>query len=299
MQRIVPTMWMNDTAEDAVNFYEEVFGAVPTRTDYYTEAGKDQHGHTPGDIVTIEFEIDGFRMIALNGGSIFAPNPSISFSLTRDSIESVDELWRRLSDSDSKELMPLDAYPFSERYGWIQDKFGVSWQISVSESETQTPPTPSLLFVGDQAGNAEAAMSFYASIFPGSTNSDITRYPSGSEPDREGTVMYGEVALFGQKLIAMDSAVDHKFQFSEGVSLLVECSDQAEIDRYWSALSAHPESEQCGWLKDKFGVSWQIIPTVLNDMLANGTNEQIERVTAAYMEMGKFDISKLQAAYEG
>ncbi|RYF27730.1 MAG: VOC family protein [Chloroflexi bacterium] len=208
MQRIIPTIWTDDTAEDAVNFYEQVFGAVPTRTDYYTEAGRDQHGHNPGEVVTIEFEIEGFRMIALNGGSIFTPNPSVSFTLTRDSIESVDALWQQLSGDGSKELMPLDAYPFSERYGWIQDKFGVSWQIMLSGDGTQTPPTPSLLFVGDQAGNAEAAMEFYASIFPDSTAPELSRYPAGSDPDKEGTVSYGEQLLFGQKLIAMDSAAD-------------------------------------------------------------------------------------------
>lgn len=298
MQRIVPTIWLNDTAEDTVNFYEEVFGAVPTRTDYYTEAGKQQHGHNPGDIVTIEFEIEGFRMIALNGGTYFSPNPSVSFTLTRSTTEAVDALWDALSTDDSKVLMPLEEYPFSKRYGWIQDKFGVSWQIMVSADQTQTPPTPSLLFVGDQVGNAEPAMNFYASIFPDSTAPEIFRYPAGSDPDKEGTVSYGEQLLFGQKLIAMDSAANHQFQFSEGISLLIECADQAEIDAYWDALSAVPESEQCGWLKDKFGVSWQIVPTVLNDMLADGSNEQIERVTAAYMDMGKFDIAKLQAAYE-
>jgi predicted 3-demethylubiquinone-9 3-methyltransferase (glyoxalase superfamily) len=97
----------------------------------------------------------------------------------------------------------------------------------------------------------------------------------------------------------MDSAHKHDFAFNEAVSLLVQCDSQAEIDDYWGKLSAVPEAEQCGWLKDKYGVSWQIAPTAMEEMMSQGTPEQIERVTQAFLPMKKFDLAKLQAAYEG
>ena len=97
----------------------------------------------------------------------------------------------------------------------------------------------------------------------------------------------------------MDSAYEHNFAFNEAISFLVSCDTQAEIDRYWKALSAVPEAEQCGWLKDKYGLSWQIVPTLMNEMMSKGSGEQIARVTEAFLKMKKFDIESLKRAYEG
>ena len=97
----------------------------------------------------------------------------------------------------------------------------------------------------------------------------------------------------------MDSARDHGFSFNEAISFMVGCDNQEEIDYYWDRLSAVPEAEQCGWLKDKFGVSWQVVPSVLDQMLTKGTPEQIARVTQAFLPMKKFDLAELEKAYEG
>jgi len=97
----------------------------------------------------------------------------------------------------------------------------------------------------------------------------------------------------------MDSAHEHAFQFNEAISLLVHCETQEEIDYYWDKLSYVPEAEQCGWLKDKYGISWQIYPAVLDKMMTSGTPEQRNRVTQAYMKMKKFNISEIQQAFEG
>lgn len=97
----------------------------------------------------------------------------------------------------------------------------------------------------------------------------------------------------------MDSAHEHTFAFNEAISLIVGCDDQAEIDYYWRALSAVPESEQCGWLKDRYGVLWQVTAKAMEQMMHNGTPEQIARVTQAFLPMKKFDIAKLKEAYEG
>jgi predicted 3-demethylubiquinone-9 3-methyltransferase (glyoxalase superfamily) len=111
--------------------------------------------------------------------------------------------------------------------------------------------------------------------------------------------MFTDFTLENQWFAAMDSAEQHNFGFNEAVSLLVLCEDQAEIDYYWEKLSAVPEAEQCGWLKDKYGVAWQISPREMEDMMREGTPEQIDRVTQAFLPMKKLDLAKIRAAYEG
>lgn len=299
MQRIVPNLWFNDNAEEAVELYKTAFSDVTVnRTDHYTDAGKEQHGHEAGQVMTVDFSIEGYRFVAINGGAAFLLNPAISFFVNCASKEDVDKVWNALSDGGTV-LMALDKYPFSEYYGWVSDKFGVSWQVTLAEDTDGPKVFPSLLFTQDKAGKAEDAMNYYASVFPDSSVGTIARYGADQAPDKEGTVMYGEATILGEKLVCMDSALQHEFTFNPSVSLLVECQDQAEIDRYWEKLSAVPEAEACGWLQDKYGVSWQIAPVSLNDMLQNGTPEQIERVTAAYMQMKKFDIKVLEDAYNG
>jgi predicted 3-demethylubiquinone-9 3-methyltransferase (glyoxalase superfamily) len=215
-----------------------------------------------------------------------------------NSTEEVDDFWSKLAGG--KALMPLDSYPFSKRYGWTEDRYGLSWQIMHAGDRGVTQRiTPTLMYVGDVAGKAEEAVNFYASVFPNSKVGDIDRYGKEEEPNKEGTVRHAELSLNGYQLAAMDSARENDFGFNEAISIMAHCEDQKEIDRYWDALSAVPESEQCGWLKDKFGVSWQILPTSLDEMMANGTQEQIDRVTQAFLPMKKFDLAELEKAYEG
>jgi predicted 3-demethylubiquinone-9 3-methyltransferase (glyoxalase superfamily) len=297
MNKIIPNIWLDGQAEELAKFYTSVFkNSKIGHTTYYTEAGKEIHGHQPGEVVTVDFEIEGMHVVALDGGSSFKPNPSISFFVRCRTVEEVDELWGKLSEG-GKAMMALGEYPFSKKYGWLSDKFGVSWQLILTEEEFDQKISVSLLFTKEKAGKAEEAMKFYTDIFPDSKIGLISRYEAGQEPDKEGTVNYGEFTILGDQMLAMDSAQSHEFSFSEGVSLLVECKDQAEIDEYWGKLSAVPESEVCGWLKDKYGVSWQLAPTGLAKMLKEGTPEQIERVTASYMKMGKFDVAELERVY--
>jgi predicted 3-demethylubiquinone-9 3-methyltransferase (glyoxalase superfamily) len=155
------------------------------------------------------------------------------------------------------------------------------------------------MFVGNVVGRAEEAINEYLSIFKNSRMGAIARYGAGQEPDQEGTVMFADFMLEGQWFAAIDSAHEHNFAFNEAISFLVACDTQQEIDYYWERLSAVPEAEQCGWLKDKFGVSWQISPAILREMMTNGTRQQIDRVTQAFLPMKKFEVVELQKAYEG
>jgi predicted 3-demethylubiquinone-9 3-methyltransferase (glyoxalase superfamily) len=157
---------------------------------------------------------------------------------------------------------------------------------------------PTLMFVGKQCGKAEEAIKFYASVFRNAKVGDILRYGKGEEPDKEGTVKHAAFTLEGQEFAAMDSAREHKFTFNEAISFMVYCDTQKEIDYYWGKLSADPKAEQCGWLKDRYGLSWQIVPTVMDEMLKGKDKMKLARVTEAFLKMKKFDIAKLEEAYE-
>jgi predicted 3-demethylubiquinone-9 3-methyltransferase (glyoxalase superfamily) len=119
------------------------------------------------------------------------------------------------------------------------------------------------------------------------------------EPDREGAVMFTDFMLEGQWFAAMDSAREHDFAFNEAISFVVNGADQTEIDTFWQKLSAVPEAEQCGWLKDRYGLSWQIVPGELSTMMTDTDPERVNRVTQAVLEMKKLDLAALQEAYDG
>ena len=292
MQKIRPHLWYDKEAQQAAEFYVSTFGGNAKVTNVSTI--KD----TPsGDCDIVSFELAGYQFMSISAGPIFKFNPSISISVQCETEEEIDRLYAALK-SGGFELMPINNYGFSKKYGWISDKYGLSWQLNqpTDYSTVTHKIAPFLLFVGTKCGKAEEAMHLYASTFPDSGVGEIFRHGAGSG-EKEGTVQHASFRLFGQEFMAMDSALDHKFDFNEAVSLMVSCDSQEEIDRYWEALSAVPESEQCGWLKDKYGVSWQIVPSALHEMLGNGTPEQIARVTQAFLKMKKFDVAELERAF--
>lgn len=293
MDRITPHLWFDGDAIEAAEFYTETFSDSKI-TDVTTIPD------TPGgDTDVVTFQLCGQSFQAINAGPLFSFNPSVSFAVSCDTVGEVDRLWAKLADGGTT-LMPLDAYPFSERFGWIQDRYGLSWQLAhAGGAGVRQRITPTLMFVGEVCGKAEEAITFYASAFPDSDVGDILRHGPGSEPDAEGTVQYAAFRLTGQEFAAMDSAHGHEFAFNEAISFLVRCDSQEEIDRYWEALSAAPEAEQCGWLKDRYGLSWQIVPAAMEQMLQQGTSQQVARVTTAFLAMKKLDLAELERAYAG
>ncbi len=295
MQKIVPHLWYDKEAKEAAEFYVKAFG----KNSKITSATVLKN--TPsGDCDVMAFDVWGYSFMSISAGPYFKLNPSISFIAVCKTKEEVDELWAKLSKG-GKVLMELGEYPFSKKYGWTNDTYGVSWQIILDDGHYayKHAITPTLMFVGDVCGKAEDAMKFYSSIFPDSKVGDIARYPAGMKPETEGTVMHGAVTLAGQEFFTMDSAQQHKFAFNEAVSLMVSCENQKEIDEYWGKLSAVPEAEQCGWLKDKYGVSWQIVPRAMDTMMNSGDQAAIDRVTQAFLPMKKFDLATLEKAYKG
>jgi predicted 3-demethylubiquinone-9 3-methyltransferase (glyoxalase superfamily) len=292
MENITPHLWFDNDAQEAAKFYTSIF--KDSRLKNVTTL----HNTPSGTVEIITIEILGQEFTLISAGPLFKFNPSVSFLVACSTKEEVDELWKKLSEGGTA-LMDLGEYPFSEKYGWVQDKYGLSWQIMfMGDYKTKQRIIPTLLFVGKQNGKAEEAINFYSSVFGNSRVGDVLRYSKGEEPDKEGNVKHASFMLEDQDFAAMDSAREHNFAFNEAISFMVHCNTQKEIDYYWEKLSAYPEAEQCGWLKDKYGLSWQIVPNIMDEMLKDNDEKKIARVTEAFLQMKKLDIAKLKEAYE-
>ncbi len=292
MQRIVPNLWFDHKAAEAAEFYASVFpDARITETVHYpTEGLLDFQQEFAGDVLYVEFETRGYRFIAINAGPEVTVNPSISFMLNFDPASDpearthLDAIWDRLSEG-GEALMPLEEYDFSSHYGWIKDKYGITWQLMTTEPGAGAPfIVPSLMFTEAVQNQAGEAIDYYTSVFDGHVGT-VMHYPEDADSAAAGGVMFADFELLGQWFAAMDSGVTHGFTFNFGVSFMVECADQAELDRWWSQLSAVPDAEQCGWCADRFGVSWQLVPATIAELMSKpGSYEKL-------MGMKKIEVS--------
>jgi predicted 3-demethylubiquinone-9 3-methyltransferase (glyoxalase superfamily) len=290
MQKIIPHLWFDTQAKEATAFYTSLFeNSNVTNITTITD--------TPsGDCDMVTFKLSGQEFMAISAGPYFKFNPSISLFVVFDSEKDIEAVWNKLIDG-GKALMAYDTYPWARKYGWLEDRYGLSWQLSWSDHSTMEQKiTPLLMFTKNLAGRAKEAIDYYTSVFPNSKTDMILPYAK-DEGDTEGFIKHARFNLDGQNFMAMDSSGPHNFIFNEAISFIVNCDTQKEIDYYWEKLSAVPESEQCGWCKDKFGVSWQIVPRVMSTMMASGNKEKIARVTQAFLKMKKFDIKQLEEAY--
>ena len=276
--QLYPCLWFDGKAKEAADFYTSVF---------------DHSKILSENPVVVMFELEDIRFMALNGGPMFKINPSISFFVYCKTEEEIDKMWKQLSDGGSV-LMELNKYPWNDKYGWCQDKYGVNWQLMLHDPAGQKI-VPSFMFTQDQSGRAEEAINFYTSIFDNSKIEFISRYENG-EGDVEGHVKHARFILNGQVFVAMESSGPHQFKFNEAVSIVVPCDDQEEIDYYWNKLTEGGKESQCGWLKDKFGVSWQIVPARLGKLMSSP--EKSKKVMEVVMRSIKFNIKELEEAGE-
>ncbi len=268
-------------------------------------------GPSADDIEQVSFELWGQRFEAMGGGGKAMLNPSISFILhfdsnffqnTKDPAKAArkkfDELWNEFV-KEGKVMVELGEYDFSPHYGWVEDIFGVSWQFLIGGSEPapKAPITPAMLFVGEQCGRAEEARDVYRTLFPASQEGGLIKYPETEEYERPGNIKFSDFTLSSTWISVMESGLNHQFAFNESLSFIVLCKDQKEIDHFWNRLSAVPEAEQSGWLKDRFGVSWQIIPERLKELLTAKDEKKRNAVINALLTMKKCDIDVLQNAY--
>jgi predicted 3-demethylubiquinone-9 3-methyltransferase (glyoxalase superfamily) len=293
MQKIIPYLWYDKEALEAATWYVSLF-----------KDSKIVHvsmiSDTPsGDAQMVAFELAGFSFSAISAGPFFTLNPAISLMVACETRGEVERLYEQLKEGATL-LMPLDEYPFSQYYVWLQDKYGLNWQLMLTDQAQKVPKIrPTLLFAGDACGRAQEAMDYYAEVFPETKIDFVNHYGQGEAEDARANVNYAEIEIYGTSFIAMDHGSGGEFGFNEAFSFMVPCENQKEIDYFWDKLSFIPEAEQCGWLKDKFGISWQITPVHMNDVFVNGTPEEVKRVTEAFLKMKKFDLAALERARLG
>lgn len=279
-QKIIPNIWFDRNADEAGAFYTDAFpGATANVGARYPDDVPGWQADFAGKTLIVELVIDDYLLTLVNAGDEFRPNASVSFMLNFDPLRfdgdrdaaraRLDETWSKLADGGSV-LMELGEYPFSPYYGWVQDRYGVNWQLLLTNPEGDPRPflIPQLMFCGPVENKAREAAEFYASLFPDAEVGFVAEYPEKTGPADAGSVMFGEFRLAGQWFSMMDSAVEQDVTFTCGVSLEVRCADQEEIDKYWDALAAVPEAEACGWLADQYGLSWQIVPESMGELMA-------------------------------
>lgn len=276
---LYPCLWFNGNAKEAATFYSTVFEGTQITTD---------------SAMVVKWKIYDKLFMGLNGGPNFSINPSISFFVICHTEKEIDFTWQKLMDG-GQALMPLQKYPWSEKYGWCQDQFGVNWQLMLSsENEHPHKIVTSLMFTNPNAGRAEEAIQFYTSLFPKGKIVAISKYEE-NEGDVPGYIKYSSWEMNGDPFSAMDSSANHDFKFNEGISLVATCDTQAEIDALWSSLTSDGgEESMCGWLKDKFGISWQIIPGELEKIMQDPVKGP--KAMQVLMKMKKLIISDLENA---
>ncbi len=278
-QKITPNLWFDGNIREAVEFYVSVFPSsrITGGSKYPTSAEEglaDFQMAMAGKDLTIDFNLAGHDFTGINAGPEFKPTPANSFFVnfnTKEDSEArqhFDQVWDKLAEG-GKILMEDGKYPFSDYYGWVQDKYGFSWQLMLMEPMAEfTCIVPSLMFAGEMQNRAEEALNYYVSVFKGAKLGHLGRYEKDTGPAKANNLGYGDAELApGEWLAVMDSGVEQDVRFTEAVSYAVICKDQAEIDYFWEKLSAVPESEQCGWCKDTFGVSWQIVPENMAELM--------------------------------
>ena len=279
MTLIYPCLWFDGKAKDAATFYCDVFNNSKIVSE---------------NNIVVNFEIEGFKIMALNGGPMFSITPAISLYVNCYSENEIDSLWSKLIDGGSA-MMTLQKYPFAEKYGWVKDKFGMTWQLIFGGSANDTIKIkPAFLFVGNQYGNAFNAITDYTNLFPNASITHHQLYGDFMPENMQGKLMFSLFTLDDIDFVAMDGPGDHTYTFTEGVSIVVECETQADIDLYWNTLTKNGQESMCGWLKDKYGVSWQIVPSILGKLMSDPNKSK--QVIAAFMKMKKFDIEALMNA---
>ncbi|RUQ21763.1 VOC family protein [Kocuria sp. HSID16901] len=295
---ITPNIWSNGRADETAEFYAKAFRDVEitSRQTYPTEGLLDFQRPMAGKTLTVSLRIHDLPIALINAGDEFRPTPAAGFMINfdpsriDDAADYLQEVHAVLSEG-GRELMPLGEYPFSPQYAWVEDQYGVSWQLILTNPEGEPRPflMPALMFCGPAQNRAAEATAEYLQLFPGSVMGNRAEYPEPTGPAKQGSVMFSDFRLgdaeTGTWFTAMDSGVDQDFTFTEGFSLMVEAPDQQEIDRLWDTLSAHPDAVACGWCKDQFGLSWQVVPENLGELMSR------PHAYEHLMSMGKIQIS--------
>ena len=283
MKKIYPCLWFDDQAVEAAEFYTSLFqGSSIDKVMYYMD---DEH-KPKGSVLTVDFTLAGERFMALNGGPEFIFSPATSLFVDCETIEELEKIWQALS-VEGTALMPLQSYPFSEYYGWIQDKYGLSWQLNLAKIPQRI--SPAFMFANEQFGKAKEAMEFWMSMLP---KSYIVE-----EVVSKGHIQQALFTLSEKSFRVMDSELAHDFDFTMAFSICIDCEDQAEIDFLWEKLTKDGKEGPCGWAEDVYGLSWQITPAKWNELADDQNLERAAAVMQALYGMKKIEIDRLEEVY--
>lgn len=281
---IFPCLWYDGDAKESADFYCQVFGGTIT-TD---------------TLVVLNIELFGQKLMLLNGGSQFKKNASVSFMVLCETEEEVEKYWSPLSENGLV-LMELGEYPWSKKYGWVRDRFGVTWQVYLGEKQGEQKIIPTLMFIHENNGKAMEAMELYTEVFPNSKIGNVLKYGDGvgnESHEIPENVQHAHFEIDDYSFFCMDNSYDHEFDFNEGISIVVMTDNQEQTDHLWNSLTKDGGRESmCGWLKDKFGMSWQIVPKKLIQLMNDPHQEKAQKVVQAMMKMQKIVISDLEEAY--
>lgn len=281
---IFPCLWFNENGREAAEFYIETFGGEITADTQ----------------MVINLNIFRQKLMLLNGGPQFEKNASVSFMVLCETEKEVEKYWKNLSQ-DGIILMDLGEYPWSKKYGWVRDQFGVTWQVYLGEKQGDQKIVPTLMFIHENNGKAEKAMELYTSIFPNSKIGHILKYGDGvgnESHEIAENIQHADFEIDGYTFFCMDNSYDHQFDFTEGISIVVMTENQEETDHYWNSLTKNGGRESmCGWLKDEFGFSWQIVPKKLLELMNDPNREKSIKVITAMMQMKKIIIADLENAH--
>jgi len=277
---IFPCYWFNQNGAEAARFYASIFRNSKVSCE------------TP---MVNNIEIEGQTLMFLNGGPMFQPNLTLSLMMMCASKDEAESYYQKLSEN-GKIMMPLDSYPWSDCYAWVEDQYGISWQIYYSSEAYQQKFSPVMMFTGENNGKCKEALAYYTSIFPNSKIEGIMEYEQG-QGDTAGNVAHAQFIINDYVMMAMDSSHDHKVNFTEGTSMTVMTRDQEETDYYWNHLSKDGQESRCGWLKDKYGFSWQIVPHRLIELTNTHEVEKAQKAFGAMMSMNKIIIKDIEDAY--
>ncbi len=281
---IFPCLWYNGDGKESAEFYCKIFSGTIT-------------SDTP---MVLNIELFGQKLMLLNGGPQFEKNASVSFMVLCETDAEVEDYWDQLSDGGIV-LMELGEYPWSKKYGWVRDRFGVTWQLYLGEKQSEQKIIPTLMFIHQNNGKAMEAMKLYTNVFPNSKIGNVLKYGEGVGNETHEVpenVQHAHFEIDGFSFFCMDNSYDHKFDFNEGISTVVMTDNQQQTDHLWNALTADGGTESmCGWLKDKFGLSWQIIPKKLIQLMSDSDQEKGQKVAQSMMKMQKIVIKDLEEAY--
>ncbi len=270
---VYPCIWFNSEAGSAAKYYCSIF--------------RDSEMLRSNAMVST-FKLHGTKIMGLNGGPRYKPTGAVSYFIYCGGMDTFNHYFKELS-AGGRVVLPAGKYGWSEHYAWVTDRYGVDWQLDVDDIRSPQKIVPTLLFVNEKRDAVRSAIGHYATIFSTFRNLLESPYPNSSAAPPP--LLFAQFKINHFVMNAMSSKENHDFDFSPGNSFVIECNTQAEIDHYWDKLGEGGRFDQCGWLTDKFGISWQVVPAVLSELMNNP--EKGERVIRAFLQMQKFDIESL------